>query len=434
MNKKFVKVLFQELPLLVSKGVLTEESADRLRKYYETEPDNDRNTLLIMAGVAGALLIGLGIILLLGHNWSALSRPVRAVISIGGLIAAQAVSFFVILKERQSDNLKESVALFWALMAGAAMALISQTYNIPGDTAVFILTWMFLILPIPYLMKATVPMIIYVAGITAWAMFSGFAKFSFFWLLLLPAIPYFLWVIRREDHLIRSSILSFVMASAVALISGIGFFELFGSFWVVVVPSVYAVFYFLSKFEFEGTNVSWQHPLSIIGRLGLFYLLIIFTFRSGWDDLDILSEFSDNRFFEGGYFFFAVIGFCFVAASLYLYVYSLKREKNGIVTLGALPSLVLAVTFLKLLFAGFPAALVFNIFLFLLSLRHMAFGLRTHNLREINIGISFLFVLIAVRFFDVEISFIAKGIVFIIMGIMFLCFNFFFARRIGGVR
>jgi len=54
-------------------------------------------------------------------------------------------------------------------MVGAAIALVSQTYNISGDRADFILTWMLLIVPLVYLMAATIPAVIYVAGISTWS-------------------------------------------------------------------------------------------------------------------------------------------------------------------------------------------------------------------------------------------------------------------------
>ncbi|MFZ2603814.1 MAG: DUF2157 domain-containing protein, partial [Candidatus Omnitrophota bacterium] len=95
MNKKAVQWLYQELPDLVSKGILQQEAADKLRNHYEKIKSADKNWfVLILCGVLGALLIGLGIILLLAHNWEELSRPMRAVLSLLPLVIGQALAFW----------------------------------------------------------------------------------------------------------------------------------------------------------------------------------------------------------------------------------------------------------------------------------------------------------------------------------------------------
>ncbi|MBX7258419.1 MAG: DUF2157 domain-containing protein, partial [Candidatus Hydrogenedentes bacterium] len=75
MNKKAVRWLYAELPALIEEGIVTPETADRLRMRYGNADEESRVPLaLVVCSVLGAVLIGLGIILVLAHNWDEMSR------------------------------------------------------------------------------------------------------------------------------------------------------------------------------------------------------------------------------------------------------------------------------------------------------------------------------------------------------------------------
>ena len=59
----------------------------------------------------------------------------------------------------------------------------------------------------------------------------------------------------------------------------------------------------------------------------------------------------------------------------------------------------------------------------MLGVAALFIGVRERRLGKINGGMLILSVLIVMRFFDMDIGFIAKGIVFIVLGIAFLVAN-----------
>ncbi|HIE44273.1 MAG TPA: DUF2157 domain-containing protein [Candidatus Omnitrophica bacterium] len=66
-------------------------------------------------------------------------------------------------------------------MIGASTALVAQTYHISSDDFNFLLYWVLLEFPLVYLMRASVPAIIYIIGITASrasSLLSGIGKRS----------------------------------------------------------------------------------------------------------------------------------------------------------------------------------------------------------------------------------------------------------------
>jgi uncharacterized membrane protein len=70
MKNKYVRWLYEELPVLVNRGVLSAESAEKIHGYYGTIGRHDgRRLMMRLFGILGAGLIGSGIIVLLAHNW-----------------------------------------------------------------------------------------------------------------------------------------------------------------------------------------------------------------------------------------------------------------------------------------------------------------------------------------------------------------------------
>ncbi|MBT3194588.1 MAG: DUF2157 domain-containing protein, partial [Verrucomicrobia bacterium] len=156
--KKHIKWLYSELPGLVQKGVLSEAYAHALKDHYgEVKQRSGRIIALSVCSILGASLIGAGLILLFGHNWTELSRPARTVLVILPLIAAQAGGGWCLYKGKQSVAWRESISTFIMLTIGSSIALVGQTYHIPGNLTQFLLVWMILSIPLIYIFRAVLP-------------------------------------------------------------------------------------------------------------------------------------------------------------------------------------------------------------------------------------------------------------------------------------
>ena len=89
---------------MVSKGVLSTEAAEKLHHYYgDVGKRREQRTALTIFSILGSLFIGLGIMLLLAHNWYELSRSMRTILSIVSLILAQLLAGWTILNREKSD-------------------------------------------------------------------------------------------------------------------------------------------------------------------------------------------------------------------------------------------------------------------------------------------------------------------------------------------
>ena len=164
MAQKQIRWLLGELPTLVNGGVLDGAAAERLRRHYEASAGRSRNWALVAFGLLGGTLVGLGVILLLAHNWENLSRAARTALAFSPLVASQILAGWSMRSGKNSTAWREGIGAFWMLSIGAAIALVAQIYHIPGDAGRFALTWMLLSLPVIYLLNATGPALAYLAG------------------------------------------------------------------------------------------------------------------------------------------------------------------------------------------------------------------------------------------------------------------------------
>jgi hypothetical protein len=77
----------------------------------------------------------------------------------------------------------------------------------------------------------------------------------------------------------------------------------------------------------------------------------------------------------------------------------------------------------------FAPVLICNFYVLALGLSTLIYGIRRGLIGTINGGMGILSVLIVLRFFDVDFSFLVKGVVFILMGTGFLITNLILVRR-----
>lgn len=436
MNNKAIKWLYQELPELVAKGVLTQDAAGKIQAYYgEIRSTSKRSTMLIISGTTGTLLIGLGIILLLAHNWEQFTRLTRAILSFAPLVIGQGLALWVLWKKPHSSGLKEGTATFLSLMVGASIALISQTYHISGNTETFILTWMFLIAPLIYLMQASLPAAIYLIGMTAWSgsQWDNPLKAVLFWPLAAVIVPHFIWAIRQEIYTIRTTILSLVMFICVSCATGFSLGKPWPGSWVMLYPAIYAIFYYLGRQKFSGFTSNWQRPWRFLGGISLFLLAFQFTFRYVWQYFG--RDYSYYRMRRGISDISAlpdyIMTFALIATALLLFYNTIKRGDLIVSLFTGLPLLsILAYNFRGE--STIMPLLIFNAYVFILSISRIILGARNNSLTTINTGMLILAILIIARFFDSDINFIIKGLAFIIVGIGFLVTNVIFIRRKKG--
>lgn len=143
---------------LLQAGIIDDATAQRIRAHYaeRQEEAGSKSKLPGAFSIIGTVFLGVGLLLLIAHNWQDLPRWVRLLLAFVPLLIGQGLSVFALKRRAGSATWRESAAMVVFFGVGASFALISQTYHLGGQLKDLLLVWSLLALPIAYLMRASV--------------------------------------------------------------------------------------------------------------------------------------------------------------------------------------------------------------------------------------------------------------------------------------
>ncbi len=412
---------------------MTADAAERLRAHYGESPDSNRLPIaLIVCSVLGATLIGLGIILVLAHNWEFFSRAQRTVLSFGPLAAGQILVGYTLWRNPKSVAWCEGSGTFLALSVGASIALIGQTYQVPGDFGAFMLTWALLGLPLVYLLNASVPAVLYMAAITAWAGYQqdrhGYAEA--FWPLALLIVPHIWIAFRRDAYGIRSTWLSWAGAITLCIATGISLEKSLPGLWIVIYSSLFTLLYLAGVIWAGPSHAFWRRPLRTAGGLGIVGMAILLSYEWPWEQIGWSHYRTGAEFDTIGNITDLVLLAVFFAGAIVMLGRTLRSFHKLSAVLGIAPVVALvAYVFSATADAPVPAQVLYNGYVLVLGVGITLIGLQKERLGTLNLGLFILMVWITARFFDSDLDFVTRGLVFIVLGVGFLTANLFMLRR-----
>ena len=419
MPSRHLRWLEAELPRLVDAGVIDAVAAGRIRAHYAEE--SEQRAAVPLFAVLGALLVGLGIVLLLAHNWESLSRPERAALSIGLLVFAQAVAGYALLRRLGSVAWSEGAALFLILASGATVALLGQTYQVPGDLRSFLLTWLLLALPVPYLWMSRAAAALYLVGALVWVIDSRVEGESvrLWWLWLAAVVPLLVGLARREPSA-RDSFLGWVAVPCIA--AGVGTsVQLQSSSGVMLfASSLTAALYVAGAVaRTHGSEPFYGAPARILGGLTI-AVAAVFLGQPGalGHDFDV----SEAVGWEERALTLAIGAAC--AGFALLGALRLATRAWPRALFAALPLFVgLGILSQSSTGSPWPASALFNAYALAAGIGFTLLGMRESSTGIANLGFLLLAWLVFYRFVDFQLSYTLRGLAFIALGIGFLLFN-----------
>lgn len=414
-----------ELEELLHANVVTTETAEKIREYFHQKKEENHNRLSSIFGILGAILVGLGIILVFAHNWDNLSRLTKIILSFLPLLVGQLLCGYSILKKSESTVWKETSSIFLFFAIGASISLVAQVYNIPGDLDSFIITWMLLSLPLVYLLQSSVVSLLYIAGITYYGCNANYFTYpsthSFlFWLLLLGIAPHYY-------QLVKTNALSnftlfhnwFISISIVICLGTIAHKN--GHLLYLSYMSLFTIFYFIGKTSFFDKQKLKNNSFLIVGKLGILYLLLLYSFKWFWNKsfykTDSISE--------------TLLSIEFITACALTLIAALLFYKKNSRTNFKEVSLLELVFLMNIfpLISGYEFSVVANVIVLFIGIFEVKRGIKLNHLGLLNFGLLLITILITCRFFDTDLSFVLRGILFITIGLGFFLANYFILKK-----
>ena len=414
------KSILNELSELVKENVISVEIAQKIKNYYsQTEHRGSERSLMVFA-ILGAILTALGIMLIVAHNWDDLTREVKTVISFVPLVTGQVLCLFTIMKKYHNTAWRESVSAFVVLSIGAAISLISQIYNIPGSFNAFMLTWTLLALPVVYIMQSSVASLLYIAGITSYAVETGYytspdSEANPYWLLLLLISPFYyvLYHVKPRSNFILFHHWFIPVSTIICLgIVAHNHDELLFLSYI----SLFAFFYLIGKSALLNEQKTYNNSYLILGSAGMMTILLMLSFDWFWKDL-YKHEFSG--FFTSPEFITSVI---IILLSGLMIIYNLKKKISFEFPDGIF--LLFILIFITGYYYPFLAVILINLLILTAGIITIRKGAKLDHLGILNYGLIIITTLVISRFFDADLSFVLRGILFLIVGSGFFLLNF----------
>ena len=144
-----MKISKKELEKLNKEGLITSQQVENIVSYYQKNNDNSKlwKRLFVIAG----LLIALGIILIIGANWSVIPNFIKIAVDFILFLALVYADYYFITNNKK--NLSEVFLVISFFMVAGTIGLIAQVYNLDGGWLSFARFWMFLTIPFVFLSK-----------------------------------------------------------------------------------------------------------------------------------------------------------------------------------------------------------------------------------------------------------------------------------------
>ena len=196
----------------------------------ELEKTNYNSTITIVFSILGALLVGVGLVLIFVTVWEDMPIFFKGLLSFVPLLAGQASGLFVLYKKKDKIPWCEGGSVLWTAGIAATLTLIYNIFDLSIDwTSVLILVTLS-VLPVILLLRSVAPTVVYYATAIAWGfinMEENDSLFALFATVLLVSIGciFNAYLIKTEKKSHRSIASQWISVFAVAtfmMLLGIG--------------------------------------------------------------------------------------------------------------------------------------------------------------------------------------------------------------------
>lgn len=423
--------LQNDLQELLRAEIINQDTADKISVYYRNK-DSKKTTssLLIVFAIVGAILVGLGIILIFAHNWDNLSTVVKTSLAFLPMLLGQILCGLAIIKWKENVAWREGAATYLFFAVGASISLVSQIYNIPGNLSSFLLTWMLLILPLIYLMKSSNTSLLYIAGLTFYTMETEYWSMPHFesllyYILLILVLPhyYFLYKDNQKSNFLIYH--NWIIPLSLIVTLGINA-DKYAEIMYIAYFSLFAILFLFGDNERFSNSKIFANAYRFLGEIGTIFLLMVLSF----DDFWVFIREMDSHFYELIFARELIVSIILtIIASFLLYK---KIRKNNISELNSISFIFLLFILIYItgMFAPLSTPLI-NLMILGIGVNKIRNAAKNNSLGGLNYGLLIISILIICRFFDTDLSFIIRGTLFVMVGLGFFAANYWMIKNRG---
>ena len=428
-EKKHIRWLLDELPVLRERNIITVGTESALRGYYERRIADSRNYFPLALAILGIALVAGGILLIFNYNWDMLSRGQQIAVSFLPLVLGAALSFFTLFKSK-NQLWREASAILTAAGGAVAVALLSHIYQINGSLSDYMALVLFTSLPLIFIFDSAG-----LATLYAFGMFSlfGFDASTPDWLRLLILLGIAVWLFlhtrkqgscRVYARYLSLVVLFFTASNYVRICPPLMLFTIAGLFLLLA-----------CELTDEGETF-WRNPWFPASFLLLTVMLAIGAesnrlFRTGPEYRLVLGGGWTPGLVEQLIRFWSV-EILFLAGLAWVFIRNFMKKKRDVLRV-MIPLLMLFVlgcyVFREVPETGIVCRVGMNCFMGALGISLICSGARSGSLLVFNQGMLLCAVLFALRFLSADIGLVVRGIGMIAAGLIIIGANVYLSRK-----
>ena len=459
-SEPFLDRLKREIPLWVSEGVVTEAESQRILARYGEEYQakikiQRQGRLTQIISVLGAVLVGVGVLLFIGANWTEMPTGIKLMLIFGSIAVAYGSGIWLTAVGYEKTG--SALVFLGALLYGAGIALIAQIYHLPANSGMIFLLWASGVFLSGLALRSPLLLAFSAMLFTAWTVFShstgSFIFFNFGWRetihawYLIPSALLFAsayWL--RQEAVLGTSVLGILVWFGLAIFQwgaepllAVVFFLIMGVL-LLLLAALHSAFLSYPRRFFL--------PFSFLGATAVLvpsYLLSFNQLLNGFRTVQLAEVETPFWVLLGAIAVIAFLGSLVIAA----FPRFIPFVRGGFLCLAALVAFSLIFIFFPYAPAQPPPGdyaadyvyqqafnpymLVWNIVLALEIIGIIVMGYFANERRYVNIGILFFVLQVMSRYFDVFAFYFGTYASFIIGGILFILLGVFlerFRRRI----
>jgi uncharacterized membrane protein len=424
----------KHLPEWVNEGIITQEQEKQILAWMDAR-QGKMPGLIFWISLLSGILVGLGLLLIIAHNWDNLPHFVRLTLSLVPALAGTALMLFAALKRNHSLIWMELASLAQMIGLGASISLISQVYHVSGSMESFLFSWLVVFTPTQIILSGRFSLLLYTILATWFVTTSGFNSspdvhpMHILWMLGCIAVsaknlyqkgnamiflrvyswflpPLFAWGMGTLGYHAKNIELLFLVYT--------------GFVFLLIILGEWLRFY-QERFDFNG--------LRFWGRMGLFVIFSMFSYRFFWDHI-IHEELFQKSNFVGDKLLW--IGLASIAAGILM----IARKKFMDALSDIKPDVAAVIIYTVALFvlgkfAPLAGMILTNLLMLVLGIYYLQKGVKRQSLLWLNYGLLWLFLLLIYRFSDVNQGYLARGLFFIGLGILLFFINIFVIGKKG---
>lgn len=404
--------LKKEIEAWVKSGIISQDQARQIADLY---PGDNRNRLIFVLFVLGAVLLGAGVIMFFASNWHYLPKWGKV-----GLVVLSLILFHLasLLTSGNRPALSAVLSLLGCVMFGSGIWLIAQIFHINVHYPNGILFWILGTLPVSCLLREELPLGLASLLLGIWVLtehsLSPAAVFA--GMVLFAAVYYLTYTYRSAFSLVItlvSSLIFFNTEIFLLIEKNLHFKEAFALIPFIMLLAGSSVVY-LSRHPVNNIRY-FSFIFNTVGLLTVGIALLLMSFEGFARNFVSIHSHWDGM---------ALLWILYIAtAVLGAYVLSRRVDYYRVILKENSPWLILDVVVFAILlvpFKEFYLAVILNLLMFTWALSVIVWGFQAHSNLYFTVGIIFFNVFTIFEYFNFFWKMLPKSLFFIVGGIVLI--------------